>query len=114
MLGALLPIAGSGGRSGKRLEAVPFRKFLFTLALNLGMSVKRLLEEVDSRELSEWWAYHRIHPLPDSWKQSARICRTIMAASGNYKRIPDEEEFIPGQRQSHESMLRELSKLTQK
>ncbi len=78
------------------------------------MSVKRLLEEVDSRELSEWWAFHKLHPLPDSWRQTAKVCRTIMASSGNYKNIPDEEAFIPGQRQTQESMLRELSKLTQK
>jgi hypothetical protein len=39
-----------------------------------------------------------------------------MAASGNYKRVPDEDVFIPAQKrpkQSHESMLTELMKLKQ-
>ena len=106
-----MPLAGGCGRGGKRLEAIPFRKFCFTLALNLGMSVKRLLTEVNSQELSEWWAYHRIYPLPDPWRQTARLCRTVMAASGNYKNLPDEERFIPGQVQTQASMLAELAKL---
>ena len=73
--------------------------------------MRELLEDVDSRELTEWWAFHRIHPLPDPWKQTARVCRTIMASSGRYKHVPDEWKFIPGQQQSREAMLGELAKL---
>jgi hypothetical protein len=85
------------------------------LALALGMSVKRMLQEVDSEELSEWAAFDQIYPLPNPWLQTARICRTIMAASGNYKRIPDEDIFIPAARrkpQTQEQMMAELAKLT--
>jgi len=85
------------------------------LALALGMSVKRMLKEVDSEELSEWAAFDQIYPLPNPWLQTARICRTIMAASGNYKRIPDEDIFIPAARrkpQTQEQMMAELAKLT--
>jgi hypothetical protein len=84
------------------------------LALALGRSVKELLNTVDSEELSEWAAFDQIYPLPNPWLQTARICRTIMAASGNYKRIPDEDVFIPASRkkpQSNEQMIAELSKL---
>lgn len=80
------------------------------------MSVKRLLEEVDSKELSEWAAYDAMWPLPDHWQQTARLCRTIMASSGNYKRVPDEEVFIPSSKkpqQSQEEMMQELLKLKQ-
>lgn len=45
---------------------------------------------------------------------TARICRTIMAASGNYKRVPDEDVFIPAARkkpQTQEQMMAELAKL---
>lgn len=70
-----------------------------------------LLASMDSRELSEWWAFHRLHPLPDPWTQTARICRTVMAASGRYKTVPEEWRFIPGGKQSNEDILRELSKL---
>jgi hypothetical protein len=61
------------------------------------MSVKRMLREVDSEELAEWAAYDRRWPLPDPWQQTARLCRVVMAASGNYKKgdIPDESVFIP-------------------
>ncbi len=82
----------------------------------LGRSVRELLETVDSQELSEWFAYQQRWPLGNGWQQTARICRTIMAASGNYKRVPDEDVFIPAQKrpkQSHESMLTELMKLKQ-
>lgn len=78
------------------------------------MSVRRLLEEVDSEELSEWYAYDQRWPIGDSWQQTARICRTIMAASGNYKRLPEEEAFIPAAKkpkQSQEAMFAELMKL---
>lgn len=84
------------------------------LALSLGRSVKELLETVDSQELSEWAAFDQIYPLPNPWLQTARICRTIMAASGNYKRVPDEDIFIPSARkkpQSQEQMMQELAKL---
>lgn len=84
------------------------------LALALGRSVKELLATVDSQELSEWAAFDQICPLPNPWLQTARICRTIMAASGNYKRLPDEEVFIPASRkkpQTEEQMIAELSKL---
>lgn len=78
------------------------------------MTVKRLLIEIDSEELSEWYAYDQRWPLADHWWQTARICRTIMAASGNFKRVPDEEVFIPALVKPHqtpEQMTNELMKL---
>jgi hypothetical protein len=78
------------------------------------MTVKRLLTECDSEELSEWYAFDQRWPLPDQWWQTARLCRTIMAASGNYKRVPEENIFIPSQVKPHqtaEEMFSELQKL---
>jgi hypothetical protein len=78
------------------------------------MTVKRLLTECDSAELSEWYAYDQRWPLPDSWWQTARLCRTVMAASGNYKRVPEENIFIPSQAKPHQTpdeMFAELQKL---
>ena len=37
--------------------AQPERMFVFRLARELGMSVSRLLSEVDAREIAEWQAY---------------------------------------------------------
>jgi hypothetical protein len=78
------------------------------------MTVKRLLQEVDSKEISEWYAYDQRWPLPDHWQQTARICRTVMASSGNFKNVPREDEFIPAvvkKTQSQEEMYAELKKL---
>lgn len=86
------------------------------MALALGKSVKELLRDVDSEELSEWYAYSQYYPLPNSWMETARLCRVIMAASGNYKKVPEESAFIPSVRkppQSHEAMMAELAKLSQ-
>jgi hypothetical protein len=81
------------------------------------MSVKRLLQEIDSAEIAEWYAYDQRWPLPDPWGQTARLCRVIMASSGNYKKhdIPDEAAFIPSvvkAEQTQQQMINELMKLT--
>lgn len=78
------------------------------------MSVGRLLVEVDSEELAEWYAYHQRWPLDDGWQQTARICRVVCAASGNFKRVPKEADFIPtavAPAQSSQEMASELAKL---
>lgn len=80
------------------------------------MSVKRLLQEVDSEEMTMWRAYDQRWPLPDSWVETARICRIIMCASGHYKRhdIPEESAFMPivvKPEQTEEQILSELMKL---
>lgn len=80
------------------------------------MSVKRLLAEVDSKEIAEWYAFDQRWPLPDPWGQTARLCRVIMASSGNYKKhdIPDESAFIPiavKPEQTQQQIMAELMKL---
>jgi len=81
------------------------------------MSVKRLLQEVDSAEIAEWYAYDQRWPLPDPWGQTARLCRVIMASSGHYKKhdIPDESAFIPTAvkpEQTDAQIMAEMMKLT--
>jgi hypothetical protein len=81
------------------------------------MSVKRLLQEMDSKEIAEWYAYDQRWPLPDPWGQTARLCRVIMASSGNYKKhdIPEESAFIPmvvKPEQTEAQLMNELMKLT--
>lgn len=81
------------------------------------MSVKRLLQEIDSEELTMWQAYDQRWPLPDHWGQTARLCRVVMAASGNFRRhdLPDESVFIPAVRkpeQTQDQLMSELLKLS--
>lgn len=73
---------------------------------------------MDSEEITEWYAYDQRWPLPDHWSQTARICRIVMASSGNFKRkdIPDESAFIPAAvkpNQTADQMIAELMKLKQ-
>ncbi len=35
----------------------PFRRYLFSLAERMGVTVNELLRKMNSREISEWWAY---------------------------------------------------------
>jgi len=75
-----------------------------------------LLRDIDSEELSEWYAYDQRWPLPDHWQQTARLCRVIMASSGNYKpnSIPDEITFTPATvkpEQTQDQIVSELMKL---
>jgi len=42
------------------MNAHPERLFLFRLARELGYTVSRLLNELDSREISEWMAFFNI------------------------------------------------------
>lgn len=80
------------------------------------MTVKEMLERMDSRELSEWFAYDQRWPLPDPWQQTARLCRVVMASSGNFDRhkIPDEIDFMPvavRPEQHQDQIIAELMKL---
>ena len=63
-----------------------------------------------------WHAYDQRWPLPDSWAETARMCRIVMCASGNYKShdIPDESAFMPiavRPEQTQQQIFSELMKL---
>ena len=78
--------------------------------------MKELLSEIDSQEIAEWYAYDQRWPLPDSWQETARLCRIVMCSSGNYMRnqIPKEADFIPASKkpsQTQDDMWSELMKL---
>jgi hypothetical protein len=80
----------------------------------LGKTVRELLANIDSEEISEWQAYDARWPLPDAWQIGARICRVVMCASGNYKQVPQESAFIPAVKrpeQSADQMVAEMKKL---
>ena len=48
---------------------------------------------MDSKELSEWIAYDRVEPLPDSWVETGLTCATManLWSKGNYKA----QDFMP-------------------
>jgi hypothetical protein len=60
------------------------------------MTVKRLCEEMDSREFAEWVAIHRhFHPLPDAWRQTGLVASATLAPYCPRGRTPKIDDFIP-------------------
>jgi len=57
------------------------------------MTVRRLLEEIDSRELTEWLAFDKVGPPSESWRQTAQS-NHVMAQLWS-KRPPRYEDFLP-------------------
>lgn len=41
------------------------------------MTVRELLDRIDSAELSEWLAFDRVCPIPDGWSQTGVIAATM-------------------------------------
>ncbi len=80
------------------MRASPFRRFLFRLALSLGMTVGELLDRMDSAELTEWMAYNQLEPLPDPWLQTG-ISTSMMVNLWSKTRCKP-EDFIPRARRS--------------
>lgn len=56
------------------------------------MTVARLEAEMSSIELSEWYAFVGIEPLPDHYLIGAQICATNIAGAGGTARV---EDYIP-------------------
>src|SRR5258708_1770560 len=74
--------------------------FAFRLAAKLGKTVKTLLQEIDSHELSEWMAFDQLSPLDSDYRNEiaqAKIEHILYHAN----RDPDKgeamalSEFIP-------------------
>lgn len=70
-----------------------FRRYCFHLADKLKMTVKRLLEEVDSKEISEWMAYDMTNN--PEW-------------AANYKR---QQELEMSKQMTHEQKLAAFKRL---
>jgi hypothetical protein len=60
------------------------------------MTVKRLCQEMDSREFAEWIAIHRhFHPLPDTWRQTGLVASAALAPYCPRGSTPKAEDFVP-------------------
>lgn len=74
------------------------RRFCFRLALALGMTVKELMSRIDSAELSEWIAYHRLEPFgQDRQDYPASIVASTVANVNRGKSTPlfKPSQFLP-------------------
>lgn len=73
------------------------------------MTVKRLCQEMDSREFAEWIAIHRhYHPLPDPWRQTGLVASATLAPYCPRGRTPKVEDFVPiAKAPQHEQQIQE-------
>ncbi len=68
------------------MKAHPERLFLMRLARELGMSKRRLLQEMDSREISEWIAYFALQAKLEKKEQSADALKAKFQALAPVKK----------------------------
>lgn len=61
------------------------------------MTVRELLERMDSREFTEWHEMYKREPFGDEWRQTASIRATAMNAAGGKKggKGFTADEFMP-------------------
>jgi hypothetical protein len=61
------------------------------------MTVAELCERMDSRELSEWYAYvaHFRGPLDDPWHQAGTIASAVLAPHTRAGKRPKPSDFVP-------------------
>jgi hypothetical protein len=73
------------------------------------MTVKRLCQEMDSREFAEWIAIHKhFHPLPDTWRQTGLMASAALAPYCPRGRTPKAEDFVPvAKAPQHELQMQE-------
>ena len=73
------------------------------------MTVKRLCQEMDSREFAEWVAIHRhYHPLPDPWREAGLVASASLAPYCPRGRTPKAEDFVPvAKAPQHEQQIQE-------
>ena len=51
---------------------------------------------MDSRELSEWMAFHRFFmPLTDSWHQTGILASAMLAPYSGRSKPPKPQDFVP-------------------
>lgn len=65
------------------------------MALHLGKTVRQLLSEMDSQELSEWMAFDQIEPLPDPYWASGMVASTMCNLWGKRSKPYKPKEFMP-------------------
>ena len=67
---------------------LPYRRYCYHLASRLKMSVKRLMDELDSREIANWMAYDMTND--DKWLEKYNKERELELS----RQMSDEEKLI--------------------
>jgi len=72
------------------------------------MTVGELCQRMDSRELTEWIAWHTYYePFGDSWRQTGLMVAAMLAPYTRRGDTPDPEDFVPVRkdRPQHQSQI---------
>lgn len=75
------------------MNARPSLQFKFALASHLKKTVAEI-DEMDSREFSQWMAYSRwFRPLDNPWIQTGMIASAVLAPYS--RKVPSATDFVP-------------------
>lgn len=75
------------------MNARPSLQFKFALASHLKKTVAEI-DEMDSREFSQWMAYSRwFRPLDNPWVQTGVIASAVLAPYS--RKVPAATDFVP-------------------
>ena len=72
--------------------------FYFSLARELGMSVRQLLDNIDSRELTEWMVYSKLENDRITGKPAEADVTSKIKAAFTPLKSKDYVEYIKGQK----------------
>lgn len=92
------------------MNARPTLVFAMRLAGHLGMTLGELFTRMDSREFSQWIAFHTYYePLGGEWQQTATLASAILAPYCKRGQTPDPEDFVPIKKKppQHKSQIEE-------
>lgn len=67
------------------MRSQPERIFVFRLAKELGMTVRRLLNELDSREIAEWLAFFKLEREEVENKPKIEASKKLMETLKGFK-----------------------------
>lgn len=72
------------------------RRFAFALAGHLKMTVRELMQRMDSAELTEWRAYTKyFEAIPDHWAETGLIVSAVLAPHAPRGKAPTAADFNP-------------------
>lgn len=59
------------------------------------MPVREMLDRIDSRELSEWTAFHNLEPFGDDWRRSGLTTAAVYNVNISKGKRLGAEDFMP-------------------
>lgn len=61
----------------------------------MGCTVREMLDRIDSRELSEWMAFHNLEPFGDDWRRTGLTTAAVYNVNITKGKRLGAEDFMP-------------------